>query len=89
MLRLSHYQIIFGIIGALAAALLNQISNSRLLDAVSIGLAVGSLVSLLMGLIRNATVDEVEKRLDGINRIIERERKRQSARKKRQRNLIR
>lgn len=82
MLRLSHYQIIFGIIGALAAALLNQISNSRLLDAVSIGLAVGSLVSLLMGLIRIATVDEVEKRLNGINRIIERERKRQSARKK-------
>lgn len=81
MLRLSHYQIIFGIIGALAAALLNQISNSRLLDAVSIGLAVGSLVSLLMGLIRIATVDEVEKRLNGINRIIERERKRQSARK--------
>ena len=71
MLRLSHYQIIFGIIGALAAALLNQISNSRLLDAVSIGLAVGSLVSLLMGLIRIATVDEVEKRLNGINRIIE------------------
>lgn len=81
MLRLSHYQSIFGIIGALAAALLNQISNSRLLDAVSIGLAVGSLVSLLMGLIRIATVDEVEKRLNGINRIIERERKRQSARK--------
>ncbi len=82
MLRLSHYQIIFGIIGALAAALLNQISNSRLLDAVSIGLAVGSLVSLLMGLIRIATVDEVEEHLDRVDRIIERERKRQSARKK-------
>lgn len=81
MLRLSHYQIIFGIIGALAAALLNQISNSRLLDAVSIGLAVGSLVSLLMGLIRIATVDEVEEHLDRVDRIIERERKRQSARK--------
>ena len=82
MLRLSHYQIIFGIIGALAAALLNQISNSRLLDAVSIGLAVGSLVSLLMGLIRIATVDEVEEHLDRVDRIIERERKRQSAQKK-------
>ena len=81
MLRLSHYQIIFGIIGALAAALLNQISNSRLLDAVSIGLAVGSLVSLLMGLIRIATVDEVEEHLYRVDRIIERERKRQSARK--------
>lgn len=89
MLRLSHYQIIFGIIGALAAAFLNQISGIRLLDAVSVGLAVNSLVSLLMGLIRIAIVDEVEEHLNGINRIIERARKRQGTRKERQRNLIR